>query len=1139
VKARYYIILILVLGFTLGFSQKINLQKFSVKEGLIQSTVKQIEQDDYGNLWLATNYGLSKFNGKSFESFTTTNGLPSNEISNLLFTNEKLFIGTKKGFCSYSGNKIENFPIYEKIRGSVRKILDSKGVLHIITNKGYYLLDLNKSKPQLDSIAIPNITSQIPTDAEFDEDGNLWISTSRKGLFFIEKNISTKIPKFVLIQNSVASTTINKKLVRIVNFNSSNLFKGESIQSIEFDKKKNLLVSDWGFGLAEIKFDFINNTGFNANYFKFDSLIAGVNEIYRFINISKDDEGNIYLATDGFGFLKIPIDKNTNENDYSTKNIIWVSNEQGFFGSNPMCFRQDKFDNLWIGTLNDGLISLNNKSSLSYNQKSGLEEEKVISIFKSSDSSIWAGTYGGGAFKFKNKKFERCFWEQGISESIIKAITEDNYGNIWLGTTGGGISIIGKENIRKKLAVTKVISNTNNLSSNFVSYLYKATNGAIWVGYQTESKVDRIILNKDLSFSITSFPITNLLSFNVSCILEGPDGDIWVTSNEGVWKLNTKTGYVNNEYAIFKNIQTIAKDWNGNMWLGSSDVGAIILKNKLKARYFENGSQNTFEKISTKDGISSNCINSILFKDDATLFISNNGINELKIDKYLNRVKEIKSYNKGQGFASYDNKPNTTVFDDEQFIWIGSVEGLTQYKHINDTERNSTQKQASVFINAVLIENKQMDWADESLFATGDYSDISFDGFYNWYKVPNNLILDYRHNSIQFNLNTNNIAEQKLMNYNYKLIGYDKDWIQLFNFNEITYRNLPPGEYSLVIKTSISNDFSESKENTYRFTVTPPFWQTTMFYVIIGGISIALLYFFVINREKRLKHEKLKLELQVKARTSEIENKKREIELQNELIQGINKDLTDSIKYAERIQHTILPNTTILERYFADNFIFYKPRNIVSGDYYWIKELNGLIYVAVVDCTGHGVPGAFMSLISSSILNEAVEEHISQNNPAKMLEHLRYEINVRLTQNTTDQLNDGLDISLVCYDKQKGTIEYVNANRPLYIISNDELITLASENVNIGGYADFNSVIPTKTIQVKKDDLLFLFTDGITDQFGGEKNKKYNPARFRQFLLMNNHLALSELKIKLMQDIADWQGSFEQTDDVLVVGLKI
>ncbi|MES2760900.1 MAG: two-component regulator propeller domain-containing protein [Bacteroidota bacterium] len=1137
-KIRYYIILILLLGFFEGFSQKMNLQKYSVKEGLIQSTVNQIEQDDYGNLWLATNYGLSKFNGKTFESFTTTNGLPANEITSLLFNSESLFIGTSRGFCSYNGNKIETKAIYRKINGNVRKILENKGVLHIITSKGYYLLDIQKANYSLDSIAIPHIIRNSPTDAEFDEDGNLWISTEMKGLFFIEKTISTKIPKFVLIQNSAASTSINSKLIRIVNFNSTNLFKGDAIQSIEFDKKKNLLVSDWGNGLAEIKFDFINNSGFNAEYLNFDSIVDGIH-FTRFVNIGKDDEGNLYLATDGFGFLKVPIDKNTNENDYTTKNIVVLSNGQGFFGSNPLCFKQDKFQNLWVGTLNDGLVSVNNKSSLSYNQKSGLEEEKVVSVFKSSDSAIWLGTYGGGAFKFKNRKFERCFWEQGISESIIKTITEDNFGNMWLGTIGGGISIISKENAQKALLVTKVISAANNLRSKFISYLYKAQNGAIWVGYQSESKIDRIVVNKDLSYTITSFDITNLLSPTVSCILEDDLGDIWITSNEGVWKLNVKTGYINNEYAIFKNIQTVAKDWNGNMWLGSSDVGAIILKNKLQVRYSENAQANTFEKISVKDGISSNCVNSILFNKDEVWFISNNGINELKIDTYLNRVKEIKSYNKGQGFASYDNKPNTTVFDDDKYIWIGSIEGLTQYKNINDIEKNANQKQATVFINSILIENKHIDWTDASLFSSGDYSSIYFEGFYNWYKIPNHLVLDYTHNSIQFNLNTDNIADQKLMNYSYKLIGYDKDWIPLFNFNEITYRNLPSGDYSLVIKTSISNDFSESKEYTYHFSVTPPFWKTTAFYVIICLLVVSFLYFFVISREKRLKREKLKLELQVKARTSEIENKKKEIELQNVLIQGINKDLTDSIKYAQRIQQTILPDPTVLENYFSDSFIFYKPRNIVSGDYYWMKELNGLMYVAVVDCTGHGVPGAFMSLISSSILNESVDEHIDQNTPAKMIEFLRRELNARLSQNTTGQISDGLDISLVCYDKEKNTIEYVNANRPLYIISNDELITLASENVNIGGYADFDSVVPTKTITIKKGDKLFLFTDGITDQFGGDRNKKYNPARLRQFLLMNEHLRFSELKIKMNKEISEWQGSYEQTDDILLIGLKI
>ena len=647
------------------------------------------------------------------------------------------------------------------------------------------------------------------------------------------------------------------------------------------------------------------------------------------------------------------------------------------------------------------------------------------------------------------------------------------------------------------------------------------------------------MLNKDFSFSITSFPITNGLNFNTSCIIEDADKNIWVSSNEGVWKVNTKTGYVNSEYSIYKNIQTMAKDWNGNIWLGSSDVGAIILKNKLQVRYFEDGQINVFEKITTKEGISSNCVNTILFEKDIVWFISNNGINELKIDTYLNKIKEIKSYNKGQGFASYDNKPNTAVFDQNKFMWIGSVEGLTQYKNINDNESNSARQKVSVYINTILIENKFIDWTDSSLFRKGEYSTITFEGYYNWYKIPENLELDYTHNTIQFVLNTDNIAEQKQINYSYKLIGYDKDWIQLFGFNEITYRNLPPGEYSLVIKASLSNDFSNSKEYIYHFSVTPPFWKTSMFYVLMSVCIVALLYVFIVSREKRLKREKLKLELEVKARTHEIENKKKEIEIQNVLIQGINNDLTDSIKYAQRIQQTILPNIKVLANYFTEYLLFYKPRNIVSGDYYWIKELNGLVYVAVVDCTGHGVPGAFMSLISSSILNESIDEHISQQNPLKMVEFLRHEIKARLSQNTDGQINDGLDIALICYDKQKGSVEYVNANRPLYIISNDELITLASENVYIGGYADIESVIPTKTISVKKNDLLFMFTDGITDQFGGERNKKYNPARLRQFLLMNNHLPLKDLKIKLVDEIVEWQGSFEQTDDILLIGLKI
>ncbi len=1137
-KLKLYISLLWIMTFG-GYAQKVNLQKFSVKDGLVQSTVKYIEQDAYGNLWLATNNGLSGFNGKSFTTLTTSNGLPVNEINTLLFANDQLFIGTKKGFCSYNGRQVDRNPLYKNIRGSVKKILRKKNVIHVVTSHGYYLLDISNKAYQLDSVAIPNITSQNPTDAEFDEDGNLWISTSRRGLFFFETTISTKIPRFVLVQNSASSTTINNKLVRIANFNSKNLLKGDAVFSIEFDRQNNLLVSDWGNGVARLKFDFINNSGFSANYLNFDSLSVDNRGFVRVVNMYKDDEGTIYLASDGSGFMKIPVDKNLNENDYTIKDLSVISAAQGFFGSNPLCFKEDKYHNLWIGTLYDGLVVMNNKSSMSYNKQSGLAEEKLISVFRSkSDSSIWMGSYGGGAFRYKDRKFTRCFWEQKLSESIIKCITEDKSGNIILGTIGGGINIISKENTQKELDVSKSISTAQGLLSEYVSYLYTAKNGAIWIGYQAENRVDRLILNKDFSFTLTPFTITELSFFNVSCMLEDQEGNIWVTSNEGAWRLNPKTGYVNNEYAVFKNIQTIAEDWNGNMWLGTSDMGAIILKNKLKVRYFEEGSPNNVRKITTEDGISSNCVNTILFAKDAVWFVSNNGLNELKFDTYLNRIKETKTFNAGQGFASYDNKPNTAVFDHKNSIWIGSIEGLTEYK--NNTEEMqdvNQQKKLPVFINNVLIQNKTVDWSRDTLFSSGEYSSLKFDGFFNWYKIPKDLELDNTHNSISFLLNTDDVAEQKQVNYRYKLIGYEKDWAMVYNANEITYRNLPSGDYNLVVMASLSNDFTNAEEYTYHFTITPPFWKTKLFYFVVALGLLAFLYFFIASRERRLKREKLKLELIVKARTAEIEKKRIEIELQKNLIQGINNDLTDSIKYAERIQQTILPDTTILLHYFMDYFVYYKPRNIVSGDYYWIKEMNGLMYVAVVDCTGHGVPGAFMSLISSNILNEAA--NMEEHSASKMLEFLRKEINLRLSQNATGQINDGLDIALICYDKEKQTIEYVNANRPLYIISNDELITLASENVNIGGYADFESVIPTKTLSVKPGDQLFMFTDGITDQFGGERNKKYNPARLRQFLLMNNHLMLAELKIKLSDEIADWQKHYEQTDDILFLGLKI
>lgn len=345
---------IILLSTALGYAQKINFQKYSIKDGLPQSTVKQIEQDKYGNLWLATQYGLSRFDGRSFENYTTNNGLPSNEVSNLLFAKENLFIGTKEGLCVFNGAKIIQSNVLKKVTGKVIKVLEKESVIHVITTKGYYLLEVKeKNNFTIDSVPIPNVVSNSPSDAVFDPDGNLWISSYEKGLFFIELYPSVSIPKLVLIENSIASTKINKKLIRIVNFNNSSFLKGNSIPSLLFDNQKQLIFSDWTNGIARINFNnLLTNGVFEAEYINLDSTKNGpIQAAKRISNISKDKAGNLYLATDGSGFIKVLIDKFTNEIHFNKENIVSYNTTQGTFITNPLCFKQDFSNNTWIGTL--------------------------------------------------------------------------------------------------------------------------------------------------------------------------------------------------------------------------------------------------------------------------------------------------------------------------------------------------------------------------------------------------------------------------------------------------------------------------------------------------------------------------------------------------------------------------------------------------------------------------------------------------------------------------------------------------------------------------------------------------------------------------------------------------------------------
>jgi len=295
------------------------------------------------------------------------------------------------------------------------------------------------------------------------------------------------------------------------------------------------------------------------------------------------------------------------------------------------------------------------------------------------------------------------------------------------------------------------------------------------------------------------------------------------------------------------------------------------------------------------------------------------------------------------------------------------------------------------------------------------------------------------------------------------------------------------------------------------------------------------------NIEITLKSQQVEFQL----KQSEIDNeifkqKNEELERVNQLIKEKNKDITDSIKYAKHIQEAILTRKNYIDEFLPDWFIFYKSLDIVSGDFYWIKKKNGLIYTATVDCTGHGVPGAFISIVGSNLLNQILHE-FNFTKANLFLDELNRKFNETIRQTIHEStVKDGMDISFCIIDEEKRIIDYAGANAKIFIKQDDDMITIRGSKQPIGIFVgEEMKPFQNHIIPYRDGDVLYMFSDGVCDQFGGAENKKLMSNRFKEFLLSTMGMKMPEQGKALREFFEQWRGSNDQIDDVMVLGIKL
>jgi serine phosphatase RsbU (regulator of sigma subunit) len=362
--------------------------------------------------------------------------------------------------------------------------------------------------------------------------------------------------------------------------------------------------------------------------------------------------------------------------------------------------------------------------------------------------------------------------------------------------------------------------------------------------------------------------------------------------------------------------------------------------------------------------------------------------------------------------------------------------------------------------------------------------------------------------------------------------NYNRDWSKMTTEREIPY-GLTDGKYKFNLISVNEEGLSQETPVSFEIIIKPPVYIRWWFILSVIAAITGIVILIIRERDKAQKKIQDYLEKELEARTSVVMKQKGEIELQN-------LEITDSINYAKRIQSSILPDINKLKESFKDAFILFHPRDIVSGDFYWFDKLEEDKFILVcADSTGHGVPGAFMSMIGSTLLQDIVSrKRISK--PSEILTLLDKQIFSTLNQNVELGVsNDGMDMVVCEFNVKTRHIRFASAMRPVIIVLDGEPFYIKGNRSSVGGESAIEKFFDNQEYYLNEGDTVYLFSDGLPDQFGGTDGKKMKIARLKRLIEQVSKLPMNEQKEVISKFFFDWKGTYDQVDDILLMGVKV
>lgn len=809
-----------------------NFSSYSKLQGLRHDQVRALIEDNLGNLWLGTDDGLTRFDGKYFSHYTTEQGLNNNLILSLIQDSKgNIWFGTfRGGVTRYDGMNLTTFS------------------------------------------ASSGLPSDIVNSIFEDNTGKIWIGTGGGVCVYDGKYITT--------------------------YSTAQGLCGNDVRAINQDNKGNIWIATNGGGLS--LFDGKSFTSYTEKEGFANNFTA---------SLYKDKAGNMWIGATSSGVIK-----------FDGKSFTHYTKKTGLGSNSIRTIMEDNAGNLWFGTTDAGLTMFDGKFFHQFNMKEGLGSDYIRSSLQDSNGNIWFGTRMAGLTRYEGNKFTHMTENEGLSNNRVMNILEDKDGNMWFATFGGYVSIVGTKEIDSvKRKVFKLFGSKEGLKSSRIYSLLQDDSGNIWFGtdgggvtkfdgkktytytkehgladdairtvFQAKSgKMWFATYGAGLSVfdgkHFTNFTTANgLSSNNILSIFQDSRGTIWLGTDGGgvmAYKNDTITHYTQKQNFFSNTVYSIAEDKQGDIWFGTGGAGLVKYDGENFVQYAEESGLNNNHVLSMIIGKYGNIWAGTRFGIN---FVHNQDVSEAKD---TSKVLKIVSYNFEDGFIGIGCNLDAIGGQSDGTMWVGTTDRLTAY---HGKKEKQDYVEPNLQITALQLFHEDIPWSllhrqkDTSITLHNgvEIGRFHFSEISRWYGLPKDLKLSYKHNYLSFNFIGITQSHINKINYDYMLEGMDKSWSSHTTRTEVTYGNLPPGKYKFRVR-AIRQDGTPGNEQSYSFTITPPWWKTWTFYFALAGLIIFLVFLLMRQRERSLVHDKDLLEKKVKEQTSELTQKNQELQMTN------------------------------------------------------------------------------------------------------------------------------------------------------------------------------------------------------------------------------------------------------------------